>query len=41
MRALVSEQVVHQYIKYLIAANEGIVVSGSLDIDKTSLYKTR
>lgn len=41
MRALVSEQVVQQYIKYLIAANEGIVVSGSLDVDKTKFIQDK
>lgn len=41
MRALVSEQVVHQYIKYLIAANEGIVVSGSVDVDKTKFIQDK
>ena len=41
MRALVSEQVVQQYIKYLIAANESIVVSGSLDVDKTKFIQDK
>lgn len=41
MRALVREQVVHQYIKYLIAANKGIVVSGSLDVDKTKFIQDK
>lgn len=41
MRALVSEQVVQQYIRYLIAANESIVVSGSLDVDKTKFIQDK